>query len=570
MESVSPLEDARWPALLARLEGSFAMFRPWVRRISWAICIGLFLLHFTLLWRYAVNVPYVDDWGMFVGDNHPASIDLPWLYSQHNDHKPAVTRILVWLQFQINGWNVRTQILIDFIVYGLFLALLGWLARRITPQVSTWIVVAFFIFLLSPIISSEHVLAAALATHLWVIFFFFSAYFLFSELQKWPALLVACLTSILSLYSFASGLATSLVLLLAFWIFKCLRAYNIAGKKARSREFLQLLLATGLIGGALISWIIGYEKPTYHPPWTSPFTRVFWRFYLSLIALDFGLDRFSVVLGLICLLIILAPICGEVWKKRGQLSGIQWASFAVVVALLGDLALISTGRAGFGVEWLWVQRYAEHGMPLIILSVLNWSVFLKHSPRLRATVLVALWFFCFVAFSNNWDFGFYKDASLVRRADVRCIRAYYSGAGDCPIAFRPIPSCLDQAKRLNASFYQDVIKASRKTSSGPPAYFGAHDVADCHHIAGWAYDKSDPDAVVAVAIYDGDLLLSNVPAATFRRDLLDAGIGNGLYSFEYETPPALKDGRPHSIRVRFASTTLDLPNTPTTLTCSPP
>ena len=98
-----------------------------------------------------------------------------------------------------------------------------------------------------------------------------------------------------------------------------------------------------------------------------------------------------------------------------------------------------------------------------------------------------------------------------------------------------------------------MIKANRKPPSGQTAYLGATDVADGQRIAGGAYDKSDPDAIVVVAIYDGDSLMSTIPAIGFRPDLLNAGIGTGLYSFLYETPPALKDGRPHSIRVQFAA-----------------
>jgi len=538
------------------------------------VCVLLFLFHFSVIRKYAVNIPYMDEWALFSGDNHPASIDLRWLYVQHNEHRTATTKIFVWLQYQINGWNVRTHLLIDFVIYGFLLTWLVWFARRMAPHLSTWIVFAFLIFFLSPIIWIEHLVAYPVAVHFWLIFFFVSAYFLFTERQQWASLVVGCLASILSMYSFAAGFVTSLVLLLAFWIFKGLRARHATGNKDRTREFRQLLLVTVLVGGALVGWIIGYRTPWYHPPLIFPYHLAFWRFFLNLISFSFGVDRLSVFWGVIFLLIVLAPICGEVWKRRGNLSSMQWAAFAIVFAILADLAAISIGRASFGTFWSRSPEYAEHGMPLIILSAINWSIFFRDRKILRACSIAALWIFCLVAFTDNWDFDIYRYHSGLRLEGARCVRAYYQGIGDggCP-SILPGPSnpqlpLFDQAKRLNASFSRDSTKANR--SSGQTVYLGAHDAADCHHIMGWAYDKSDPDAIVVVSIYDGDSLLRTIPAIGFRPDLVNAGIGTGAYSFEYETPPALKDGRPHSIRVQFAGTTLALPNSPKVLTCSKP
>lgn len=554
----------------------------WLKRgmatLPLLVCIALFLFHFSLIRKYAVNIPNMDDWAMFSGDNHPASLDLPWLYGQHNEHRTSTTKAFVWLQFQLNGWNVRTHLLIDFIIYGLYLTLLVWLARRIAPHLSTQIVLAFMIFFLSPIIWLEHFMAYPVAVHFWLIFFVVSAYFLFSGLQKWGYLLIGSLSSILSIYSFAAGFVTSLILLIALFIFKALRIREAKEKRDRTREILQSLLVTILVGGALVVWIIGYQKPALHPSLNFPYQSEFWRFYLNLISFSFGIDQYSVLLGGGCLLIILVPIGGEIWKRRGRLTSAHWASMAIVFAILADLAAISMGRAGFGIAGSKVQEYAEHGMPLTILSVLNWSLFLKDRKLLRGATIGALWIFLFLTFQGNWTFDIYRTEAVGRLEGVRCIRVYYDHGGDvrCPTILPPtfnLARLLEQAKKLNASIYREIVaKGQQKPQIGSKAYdyLGAHDAADCHHISGWAYDKSDPDAIVVVAIYDGNSLLSTSPAINFRPDLLNAGIGTGLYSFEYLTPPALKDGRPHSIRVQFAGTRVDLPNSPKVLTCSPP
>jgi len=85
---------------------------------------------------------------------------------------------------------------------------------------------------------------------------------------------------------------------------------------------------------------------------------------------------------------------------------------------------------------------------------------------------------------------------------------------------------------------------------------GYLDGADCNQIWGWAWDRNAPNTPINVNIYDGNTLIAaNVPANIFRQDLLNAGKGNGYHAFAINTPASLKDGKPHSISVRFASGT---------------
>jgi hypothetical protein len=104
--------------------------------------------------------------------------------------------------------------------------------------------------------------------------------------------------------------------------------------------------------------------------------------------------------------------------------------------------------------------------------------------------------------------------------------------------------------------------------AGPAIYEGFHDITNCNGIMGWAWDKNQPDQPIQVEIYDGNALLATVTADEFREDLLKAGIGNGKHGFTYPVPPRLKDGKPHSIRMKYASTAIELTNTPREINCS--
>lgn len=442
--------------------------KSWLPKIPFLACIALFVFHGYVVQKYAVNIPYWDDWAMFRGDNHPASIDLSWLQAQHNEHRIATTKSLVWLQFQLNGWNYPVNLLINFVIYGGLLVCLVWFARGPTPPVPTWAILAFTIFLLSPINWFNHFMAMQSAFHFSVLFFFLTCGFLFDERQRFRELVLACLAAVLCTYSLAGGFVSTLFLLVAFCCFKVMRARQAIDKE-RGRELLQLILVVGIVGSVLIIWTIGYVKPSRHPAIVYPYTVKFWLFFVNLVSLAFGFMRVSTVIGILCLLIVLAPICGEIWKHRRDLSKLRWAPYVAVFGIFANIASISTGRAGFGLEQAKTDRYFEFVMALVLLSVINWAVFLRDKRRLKIAVLVGLWILCCASFARKWDFRPYRTASAQRLEGVRCVKAYYQGEGDglCPTLYpKSLAPFLEQGKRLNASYYRDLnlVDGERKTS----------------------------------------------------------------------------------------------------------
>jgi hypothetical protein len=102
-----------------------------------------------------------------------------------------------------------------------------------------------------------------------------------------------------------------------------------------------------------------------------------------------------------------------------------------------------------------------------------------------------------------------------------------------------------------------------------PVFEGFHDSADCNSIVGWAWDATQPNTPISVDIYSDNVLVMTVLANQFRQGLLDAGKGNGVHGFVFTVPGSLKDGLPHSIRVKYAGTNIDLSNTPKSITCAP-
>ena len=104
-------------------------------------------------------------------------------------------------------------------------------------------------------------------------------------------------------------------------------------------------------------------------------------------------------------------------------------------------------------------------------------------------------------------------------------------------------------------------------SGAAPIYEGVFEVADCNTITGWAWDQNDPNSPINVAIFDGNQLIATVLAIQFRQSLVTQGIGNGFHVFIYNTPASLKNGLPHTVRVKFSGSTTELTSSPRSLTC---
>ena len=95
-----------------------------------------------------------------------------------------------------------------------------------------------------------------------------------------------------------------------------------------------------------------------------------------------------------------------------------------------------------------------------------------------------------------------------------------------------------------------------------PLFQGHVDTVQPDRVVGWAWNKSQPDQRVSVELLIDGKVQASVRAEVFRRDLVDAGIGDGCHGFSLLVPEeAMSRGR-HEVRVRFEGTETELDGTP--------
>ena len=130
-----------------------------------------------------------------------------------------------------------------------------------------------------------------------------------------------------------------------------------------------------------------------------------------------------------------------------------------------------------------------------------------------------------------------------------------------------LTSCSTNRQGRNMNTTRSPESASTITDAGATNYEGNVEKASCEAIVGWVWEPKRPDSSIDVDIYDGDRKLATVTANQPRQDLIKAGKGNGAHGFIYAIPDKLKDGHPHSIRIKLAAANTDLSQAPRSITC---
>jgi hypothetical protein len=168
----------------------------------------------------------------------------------------------------------------------------------------------------------------------------------------------------------------------------------------------------------------------------------------------------------------------------------------------------------------------------------------------------------FNQYGNTWSNEIQLTAG--QRYDIRMDMYEWDGGAEAHLWWRR-PSMATTAR--------EIIPTSRLFPYSPaaqPLYEGSLDVANCTTLSGWALNRRSPNTALNVSLYDGTnpTPLATVAANQFRSETVYCSGDNGLHGFNFTVPASLKDGQPHSIRVKIANTNVALSGTPVTLVCS--
>jgi len=325
--------------------------------------------------RYGSRTPYMDQWGEVVPLLTGArTVTVEWLWSQHNEHRLPLAKLLEATLVRAAGGDFRAGMLLNVAL----LATLGLALPLALARLRGRMVVADAVFpllflgwgqcetlLRGDVVGS--VLTAALACVLLVVVAFTR------EAPTTFAASAAAVALVLLPLSGATGLP--LVPPIAFWLV-------VVSRRARAFPWVLGLavLALALTG----AYFVSFQWPAYHPGPAGP--RDALRTTAEFLAMAFGTAahedwaRAAWMTGVVLVVdaaLVLAAAIGSPAERTRALG------LAALLAALLLLALeVGISRSGFGPRAGLSARYAILAAPLLAHAYVAWELYAP--PRLRS------------------------------------------------------------------------------------------------------------------------------------------------------------------------------------------
>jgi hypothetical protein len=367
--------------------------------IAWGTWAAMLLAALLFVSRYGSNVPSWDDWDMIPVLTRHQPVTWDWLWSQHNEHRVPLPRLVFLGLDRLLGVDMRVTMYFDVLLMAAVAAAMITTAVRLRGRPSA--VDAFFPMALLSLGQAANLLWG------WQLQFFASVVIaclallaivrVGAGMPPTRAALVVGLCTILLPLCGANGLA--MVPALAAWplALAILPHSWTASKIARGNRIM--LLAFGLLALALTAfYLFGWHRVPYHPKSQS----VLQTLMTALKALTIGLGPATrdiwPLSGLLALGVMSASalLLVRVWREQVA-ERVRAGGLLIFLLALSALALaLGLGRNGFE------TRYITLTLPVWCGVAFIWLLYGKSA---RFGVPAALACAALVALAGNTSFG---------------------------------------------------------------------------------------------------------------------------------------------------------------------
>src|SRR5262249_6514771 len=135
-----------------------------------------------------------------------------------------------------------------------------------------------------------------------------------------------------------------------------------------------------------------------------------------------------------------------------------------------------------------------------------------------------------VEYPNRFDFPY--DLPANESESIAVLLTAPTGTGSYEIECDAVQEYVHWFHSVGSSTGKTPIQVRREAAAS--AVQGVLDLVDATKIEGWVWDQDHPKSSLRIEIREGNETLANAVANQFRKDLQDAGIGTGEYSFSIQ------------------------------------
>lgn len=428
-------------------------FQVMAARIMWIAFSIMFIYQFSVIIKYAVDAPYLDEWIYFTPDALAQGLTWKWVTEFYVNHRIIPTKLLAWANLKLFNLNFAGAIIFNYILFGgLLLAIIKLKIKMLGKQQFRFFP-AFMFFLLSPIAYQNHMWGFTSQFHLVLLFFIIALIYAFPGKITINSTIAFVAFAVLAMYSFSAGVIVAVVCLACRSLF--LTRSIISGEIEKNTGYLAIAVSVFIIGIALLIWFQGFslqpaawsQKPVF------PDDPRFWNYFFNLVSLGFGFMAESVSAGIACLILVVFPVIMLIITRKSRWLPSTWMMLAAILSVLAVLATISMGRSTL-IESK-IPRYAEVAFLLIPFTAISWWLALERE-WLKHSVLTILWLSCMISYSDDWSTKIYKEFRQTGLETLMCAEHYYADGKEEPACIDIPYSYLEQARKIKARFTQSM------------------------------------------------------------------------------------------------------------------
>jgi hypothetical protein len=357
----------------------------------WAIWLLGVSAAFGFILMFGSNIPYWDDWSMVPVLTGEQPVTLSWLWSQHNEHRIPLPRLILLGLYQLTGWDFRSGMVVNVLLLGLLAFGMIRTAKSLRGRADY--ADAFLPIVLLHLGNWENLLWSWQVVQIFPTVIAGALLLLIvwqGQRLNFQAVGLAGIFLVVLALCGANGLA--LVPVLGLWLgymgIRYLRSPISSDKRAGF-----LMLVSGLVAVTLVLlYFLGYEQPVYHSSADNPGTVLITT--LQFLTNGFGpvADRFWPLSGLgelALLLTTLTILVVVVWRNPSE----RPRALGLLAFLAGMFCLalgIGWGRPDNGLT----PRYVTLAAPTLCCIYFTWLLYLPRPFRtpfvLSLCILAAL------------------------------------------------------------------------------------------------------------------------------------------------------------------------------------
>jgi hypothetical protein len=369
--------------------------------LVWGVWALMMLGGLIYVFRYASQVPYMDDWNWVPVLTGEQPVTLAWLWEQVDDHRFPLSRLLILAVYKLSGGDIRSGLVANVLSFGALALAMIWVAKSLRGRTS-YLDVFFPLALLNfdqEIIFmglGVNVVPSTVVAGLLLVLIAGRG----ARLTFRTALGAGVAVVLLALIGM-SGLA--MVPALALWLGYVGWQYWRSPEPGGGRKGL---LVWGLAGVALLVvplYFVDYHEDPVNPPsagwWASLLTCL--QFFSSSFGHAVGYPvpgrgehPFPPVLGVgvVLLALISTGLLARVWHKQPRERPRALGLFFFLGAMASLALGIGVARSGWGEEAGYAPRYVPLAVPVLCCLYLIWEVYGAPVSRrlVQACLLVPL------------------------------------------------------------------------------------------------------------------------------------------------------------------------------------